>query len=205
MKARTARKLENVIKENTEQGTVVFLKSPYKMEFYQVDKDSNVNALTFLEAAQYFEANTSEPGFDLPEQHYTQVEAALHTFEQDFLGSSSETVTTTDKADAISAQAKKFLRDMKGITKKDEVKTACQNLSDLVDKGTFTPMPNEIRKIRQQLDKRQITYSQVDNLLIMIAKKYDAFESDEEGKPETNIEIDANISPDIVLSETFID
>jgi len=205
MKARTARKLENVIKENTEQGTVVFLKSPYKMEFYQVDKDSNVNALTFLEAAQYFEANTSEPGFDLPEQHYTQVEAALHTFEQDFLGSSSETVTTTDKADAISAQAKKFLRDMKGITKKDEVKTACQNLSDLVDKGTFTPMPNEIRKVRQQLDKRQIIYSQVDNLLIMIAKKYDAFESDEEGKPETNIEIDANISPDIVLSETFID
>jgi superfamily II DNA/RNA helicase len=205
MKARTARKLENVIRENTEKGTVVFLKSPYKMEFYQVDKDTKVNALTFLEAAQYFEANTSEPGFDLPEHHYTQVEAALHTFEQDFLGSSAETVTTTDKADAISAQAKKFLRDMKGITKKDEVKTACQNLSDLVDKGTFTPMPNEIRKVRQQLDKRQITYSQVDNLIIMIAKKYDAFESDEEGKSETNIEIDANISPDIVLSETFID
>ncbi len=205
MKARTARKLENVIRENTEKGTVVFLKSPYKMEFYQVDKDTKVNALTFLEAAQYFEANTSELGFDLPEHHYTQVEAALHTFEQDFLGSSSETVTTTDKADAISAQAKKFLRDMKGITKKDEVKTACQNLSDLVDKGTFTPMPNEIRKVRQQLDKRQITYSQVDNLIIMIARKYDAFESDEEGKPETNVEIDANISPDIVLSETFID
>ncbi|MBX9733192.1 MAG: DEAD/DEAH box helicase family protein [Chitinophagaceae bacterium] len=205
MKARTARKLENVIRENTEKGTVVFLKSPYKMEFYQVDKNTKVNALTFLEAAQYFEANTSEPGFDLPEHHYTQVEAALHTFEQDFLGSSSETVTTTDKADAISAQAKKFLRDMKGITKKDEVKTACQNLSDLVDKGTFTPMPKEIRKVRQQLDKRQITYSQVDNLIIMIAKKYDAFESDEEGKPETNVEIDANISPDIVLSETFID
>jgi superfamily II DNA/RNA helicase len=205
MKARTARKLENVIRENTEKGTVVFLKSPYKMEFYQVDKDTKVNALTFLEAAQYFEANTSEPGFDLPEHHYTQVEAALHTFEQDFLGSTSETVTTTDKADAISAQAKKFLRDMKGITKRDEVKTACQNLSDLVDKGTFTPMPNEIRKVRQQLDKRQITYGQVDNLIIMIAKKYDAFESDEEGKPETNVEIDANISPDIVLSETFID
>lgn len=205
MKARTARKLENVIKENIQQSTVVFLKSPYKMEFYQVDKDTKVNALTFLEAAQYFEANTSEPGFDLPEQHYTQVEAALHTFEQDFLGSTSETVTTTDKADAISAQAKKFLRDMKGITKKDEVKTACQNLSDLVDKGTFTPMPNEIRKVRQQLDKRQITYSQVDNLIIMIARKYDAFESDEEGKSEGNVEIDTNISPDIVLSETFID
>lgn len=205
MKARTARKLENVIKENTEQSTVVFLKSPYKMEFYQVDKDTKVNALSFLEAAQYFEANTTEPGFDLPQQHYTQVEAALHTFEQDFLGSTSETVTTGDKADAISAQAKKFLRDMKSITKRDDVKTACLNLSDLVDKGTFTPMPNEIRKLRQQLDKKQITYSQVDNLIIMIAKKYDAFENEDEDKANENTEIDANISPDIVLSETFID
>ena len=205
MKARTARKLENVIKENIQQGTVVFLKSPYKMEFYQVDTDAKVNALTFLEAAQYFEANSAEPGYDLPEQHYTQVEAALHTFEQEFLGSTTETVTTNDKADAISAQAKKFLRDMKSITKRDEVKTACTSLSELVDKGTFTPLPNEVRKIRQQLDKKQITYGQVDNLIIMIAKKYDAFESEDGEKTELNTEIDTNISPDIVLSETFID
>jgi hypothetical protein len=74
-----------------------------------------------------------------------------------------------------------------------------------VDKGTFTPMPNEIRKLRQQLDKKQITYSQVDNLIIMIAKKYDAFENEDEDKANENTEIDANISPDIVLSETFID
>ncbi len=204
MKARTGRKLENVIKENTEQGTVVFLKSPYKMEFYQVNTDTKVNALTFLEAAQYFEANSTEPGYDLPEHHYTQVEAALHTFEQDFLGTTTETVTTNDKADAISAQAKKFLRDMKSITKRDEVKTACTSLSDLVDKGTFTPLPNEIRKIRQQLDKKQITYGQVDNLIIIIAKKYDAFESEDEEGTDLNTEIDTNISPDIVLSETFI-
>lgn len=205
MKARTGRKRENVIKENTEQGTVVFLKSPYKMEFYQVNTDTKVNALTFLEAAQYFEANSAEPGYDLPEHHYTQVEAALHTFEQDFLGSTTETVTTNDKADAISAQAKKFLREMKSITKRDEVKTACTSLSELVDKGTFTPLPNEIRKIRQQLDKKQITYGQVDNLIIMVARKYDAFESEDGERTDLNTEIDTNISPDIVLSETFID
>jgi len=74
-----------------------------------------------------------------------------------------------------------------------------------VDKGTFTPMPNEIRKLRQQLDKKQITYGQVDNLIIMLAKKYDAFDSEDEEKTEANSEIDVNISPDIVLSETFID
>jgi hypothetical protein len=50
-----------------------------------------------------------------------------------------------------------------------------------------------------------MTYSQVDNLIIMIAKKYDAFENEDEDKANENTEIDANISPDIVLSETFID
>ncbi len=207
MKARTGRKAPPGLPKGEEEksGTVVFLKSPYKMEFYQVDTDTKVNALTFLEAAQYFEANSTEPGYDLPEQHYTQVEAALHTFEQDFLGLTTETVTTNDKADAISAQAKKFLRDMKSITKRDEVKTACTSLSDLVDKGTFTPLPNELRKIRQQLDKKQITYGQVDNLIVMIAKKYDAFESeDEESGSPLSGELEGAISPDIVLSETFI-
>ena len=36
-------------------------------------------------------------------------------------------------------------------------------------------------------------------------EKYDAFENEDEDKANVNTEIDANISPDIVLSETFID
>jgi hypothetical protein len=38
----------------------------------------------------------------------------------------------------------------------------------------------------------------------MLAKKYDAFDIEDEEKAEINSEIDVNISPDIVLSETFI-
>jgi superfamily II DNA/RNA helicase len=205
LKARTARSCKLSGKLKIENNTIVFLKSPYKLEFYQVDKDTKVNPLTFLEAAKHFEANANESGFNLPEFHYKQVESALSSFELDFLGSIVETVTTGDKADAISAQAKKFLRDIKGITKRDEVKRVCLRLSDLVEKGTFTPLPNEIKKLRQKLDKKQITYGQVDNLMIMLAKKYDAFKTDEEENADLQTEIDMNISPDIVLSETFID
>jgi hypothetical protein len=87
----------------------------------------------------------------------------------------------------------------------DNVKSVCELLSALVEIGTFTPLPNEIKKLRQQLDKKQITYGQVDNLLIVIAKKYDAFNNDD-AEPETaQQEIDTNIAPKIVLSETFID
>lgn len=206
MKARTARKLENVIKENTSEGTVVFLKSPYKMEFYQVDTGNNVNAISFLEAAQYFEANASEPGFEIPAQHYDQVEAALYTFDQDFLGSTTETAASTDKADMNTKSALKFLRDFKAITHQQEVKEACKNLYKLVEDGTYTPLANELRRLNQRYfgAKKDLTTSQADNLVKLYAKKYDAFVSDDEEKPETNNEIDFNISPDIVLSETFI-
>jgi len=140
----------------------------------------------------------------LPEFHYKQVQAALNTFETDFLGAAAETVTTTDKADAISSQAKKFLRDFKGITKRTEVKLACENLIHSIDKGVHTPLPNEIRKLNQQLQKKHITYGQIDNLILLLAKKYDAIEIGDDQTLST-IEIDANIAPEIVLSETFID
>lgn len=205
LKARTARNNKQAKKEEVKNSTVIFLKSPYKMEFYQVNQEVKVLPLTFLEAAEIFEAKATEQNFDLPEQHYTHVQAALKTFDEDFLGASTETVTTTDKADAISAQAKKFLRDLKGLTKRTDVKAVCESLSTLVDKGTFTPLPNELRKIRQQLDKKQITYGQVDNLLIAIAKKYDAIEPEDAEGESSQQSIDTNIAPEIVLSETFID
>ena len=203
LKARTSRKDKYAVNDSVKQSSAVFLKSPYKMEFYQIDKNGNVKSLTFLEAAEIFQAQSSEPAYDIPKMHYQHVQSALDIFEKDFLGTSTEKVSTTEKADAISAQAKKFLRDMKGLTKKSEVKTVCANLAELIDAGTFTPLPNEIRKIRQQADKKQITYAQVDNLLLLLAKKYDALELDDSAS-QTTQELDLNISPEIVISETFI-
>ena len=205
LKARTARNNKQAKKEEVKNSTVVFLKSHYKLEFYRVNKEVKVMSLTFLEAAEIFEAKATEPNFDLPEQHYTHVQASLKTFDEDFLGVTNEVVTTTDKANAISAQAKKFLREIKGLTKRSDVKSVCEKISALVDKGTFTPLPNEIRKIRQQLDKKQITYGQIDNILMVIAKKYDAFEREDTESENTQEIIDTNIAPEIVLSETYIE
>jgi superfamily II DNA/RNA helicase len=210
LKARTARKNEYVNtepsrstqKSDIHSSTVVFLKSLYKMEFYLITDKTKVNPLTFLEAAQIFEAQTIEPSFALPENHYQHVQAALKSFDEDFLGGTTEKVTTTDKADANTKQALKFLRDFKAITHQAIVKETCQTLQPIVESGTYTPLANELKKLSQKFfNKREITTSQVDNLLIALAKKYDAFAKDEEG---TKLEeIDTNFAPEIVLSETF--
>lgn len=204
LKARTARKNQNSIAEKTKNSSLIFLKSPYKMEFYLVSKENEVTPLTFLEAVERFEAKANEQGYDVPSTHYDNVQAALDEFDKDFLGTTTETVTTTDKADAISAQAKKFLRDFKSITRNSDTKNACELLADLIDKGTFTPLPNEIRKLKRKLDKKETSYGQADNLIVTLAKKYDIFNKDE-GKQFSNNDIDFNITPEIVITETFID
>ena len=173
------------------------------MEFYRVGEDLRPNALTFMEAAEIFKATSTEPGFELPAAHYPHVQAALEIFERDFLGAATETVTTTDKADAFSTQAKKFLRDMKGITVHAHVKAACVALTDLVDKGMYTALPNELKKIRQQMEKRAITLAQVDNLLMALAKKYGA-QDDDTSESQHDL-VDFSVAPEVVLSETFIE
>jgi len=203
LKARTARSVNRSAKEDMADSTVVFLKSPYKTEFYKVTGNDDAKALTFLEAAAIFEAKASEPAFSLPEEHYEQVQTALGAFERDFFGSTTETVTTTEKADGRSNQAKKFLRDICGITKRDEIKTICTNLGELVDRGTYTQLPNEIRKLRQKVEKKQITWPTAEGFLVEYARKFDALDRDSETKSIG--ELSANIEPEIVLSETFVD
>ncbi|MEN5055146.1 helicase-related protein [Sphingobacterium kitahiroshimense] len=204
LKARTARKNKNAITEEIKDTTLIFLKSPYKMEFYAVTKDNEVAPLTFLEAAERFEAKVNEQGSGVPASHYNNVQAALADFDKDFLGATTNTITTTDKADAISAQAKKFLRDFKSITRKADTKKASEILADLIDKGTFTPLPNEIRKLKRILDKKEISYGQADNLIITLAKKYDVL-NDGEDNLSTTKDIDLTITPEIIITETFID
>ncbi|MFN8436402.1 MAG: helicase-related protein [Cytophagales bacterium] len=203
LKARTARNSKNLTDKELKNNSVVFLKSPYKLEFYQVLPNQKVNPLTFIEAAELFEATAAEVPASIPSFHFEQVQAALHAFEQDFMNSSSEMVTSTDKADAITAQARKFLRDIKGITTNKAVKTACDNLNQFLEKGTFTPLPNELKKMKTQLGKKIILGGQLDEKLMTLARKYDALEKEQQGEEPLSM-IETNITPDIVLSETFI-
>ena len=204
LKARTARSNQYAEKENCENATLVFLKSPYKKEFYRIANKNQIESLDFLKVAEIFEANANEPAFALPSNHYEQVQTAIKTFEEDFLGATTDKATSTDKADANTKQALKFLRDFKALTYHAQVKEVCQSLTPIVENGTFTPLANELKQLNQKFfSKKEITVSQVDNLLVALAKKYNVLTDDEEEK-NTLEEIDANIAPEIVLSETFV-
>jgi len=208
LKARTARLVLDTNDIKIKGSSVIFLKSPYKMEFYLISSKNNTKSLTFLEAAQYFEAKSSEVSHLLPDFHYIQVQASLEAFERDFFGTNSESIVISDKTDAISGQARKFLREHRNtFTKNKEVKEACKNLILLVEKGVHAPLSNEIRQLNRKLTKREITLIQADNLLLMLAKKYSVVIPKEEQEWQVSNSSDLPylvIEPDIVLSETFV-
>ena len=59
------------------------------------------------------------------------------------------------------------------------------------------------RKLKRKLDKKTVSYGQAGDLIIAITQKYDAF-GDEKQADTFNIEIETNIAPEIVITETFI-
>lgn len=204
LKARTARKNANALIETAKNSTLVFLKSPYKTDFYSVDKDNNVTPLNFLEAAERFKAKPDEKEYGVPESHFTQVQHALNEFEQEYLNITTETIAATERTDPSSAQAKRFLRDINTEPQNQELKRSCLGLISLIDKGTFTALPKNIKAISTKLEKKTITYGEAIQMVINIDKKYN-----ENGIVEdnnlSNVKIDLNLAPEIVITETFID
>jgi len=202
LKARTARKSPSVGRSLDKCQTLVFLKSPYKIEFYRTTSES-VLPLTFLEAAQLFEARPDETAFSIPAKHYEQVQLALNEFEKEALDASLETVSSLEKSDAITSQAKKFLRECKAITKNKSVQNVCTQLIKLVDNGTFTALPNEVRKIKRKLDNKTLFFPQVENILLTLSNTYN-FERESASPNATDRPVVLQVSPEIVISATII-
>jgi superfamily II DNA/RNA helicase/uncharacterized protein YjiS (DUF1127 family) len=201
LKARVMRQEKMVDQKPIKEQTVAFLKSPYKMEFYKIGQNTPPEAITFLDAAAYFEAVATEKGLhSIPSFHFKQVESAIKTFEQDFLDATTETISSTDKADGTTKLALKFLREEKSNTHKEEIRYCCSKLYELVEKGIHTPLPNEVKKIRQQEEKKMITLAQKESKLVALAKKYNVNSNSE----KEALTLDVNIAPEVVLSESFI-
>lgn len=203
LKARTARNPTSSGKKEMGGKTLAFLKSSYKMEFFKVT-DKQTEPLTFVEAAELFEAKPGELSETLPSHHYAHIQNAMQLFESQLLSNAAEN-NSGDKADAKTNQAKKFIRNEKAVSTDEKFRNACELLNEQLDKGTFTNLANEINKIRLKLDKGQLLEVKAHNLLISLAVKFGHQNNEEQNddlQPDLPLEITEK--PDIIISETFI-
>lgn len=204
MKARTGRHAERTGKGDIKNGSVAFLKSPYKNEFYRVDPEANPAALTFLEAAEIFKADPSEAATDLPANHFNQVQAAIDAFENEYLDTFAQPEIPTDLEDARANQARKFLRSLRSDGQPEDVRDAAAVLIDLVERGVITSLANEIVKLDRRLRGGKVNIAKVGEAIVKFAGKYGQPEPDGEDDDLPVSEPTHAYHPEVVLSESFV-
>lgn len=186
-------------------GTLAFLKSPYKMEFYKVQADGLPQPIPFLEAADLFAANPEEQAHPLPEAHYNHIAAASQKFAEELLISFTDTVSG-EGTDARTNAAKKYLRDWRAAQIDEKARAAASTLIELLEAGVIAALPGELLKLSQKADKGTITPAQESVLIMKLAIKYAAtpVEGSEEDDEFGDIPPEAFEEPVVIISETFL-
>jgi superfamily II DNA/RNA helicase len=202
LRARTARDSRHADKKSMDGQSLIFLKSDYKMEFFKVG-DRKIEPLSFVEAAELFEAKPSEfAAATLPSYHHTQVQAAVKKFEEDLLAQSADTMSGAH-ADTKTNQAKKFIREEKAGSADEKFHKACELLTSLLETGTFTNLAAEINQVRLRSNKNQLTVTKANNLLMTLAVKYGHRAEEDENDEQLELPITITDKPEIIISETF--
>jgi superfamily II DNA/RNA helicase len=205
MKARTGRSTESAKKSHMKGASLVFMKSPYKLEFYTVHLSKKLEPLTFLQAAELFEAKFNEPSFNLPDIHHQHVQIAEHHFKQELLATSSDSLSGST-SDAVSNQAKKFVRERRAESSDEKFRESATALIDLLEMGTITVLPIEIKKLKAKFDKNQLSKHQAESLIMALAVRYTSTNLIDETNAEdysSMLPVEVTQKPEIIISETF--
>lgn len=200
LKARTGRQPIKGQHDEIHGTTLVFMKSPYKSEFYSVD-DKHVHPLTFLQAADLFQADKQEDSLPIEENHYIHIAKAEEQFEQEILTTATDSTAASGK-DAYTARGQKFLRERRAESHDEKLRDAATSLIELLEAGTITSLPKEIRKLEGKYDKGEINEQKTATLVFKLVAKYGSSLVDDE---ETNefLPEEAYEKPQVIISETF--
>lgn len=189
-----------------QSSTLSYLKTDRRDGFYYVDKNNNLDELTFVEAARIFEAHATEQPVPLHENHHLQVQLGLELFDK---GIQKEKVEQQvgSKMGPNEIKALAFL----SASAKQEFVNEYDNKQlllamDAVRKGRFQQLPREINKLHKDIRK----YKRIEayELLIDILDKYPLdqngnsngylqLEDDNAGK------VNLSVDPEIIISESF--
>lgn len=195
LKARTAR----AEKDEFKNGSVCFLRTDDRKELYQITEEGDIRGLNFDDAVAHFEAKESEIAVDLPEWHYTQVQAATEQYAKDVIESQPEG-SLTDRKDARLNQAIKFLDDLQRIVSSDQMDDAHERLTKLIEAGTYANLLTEVTRIIKQ--KKRLKPSDFEKQFVKLADKYTSRISKDD--KQENEEVYLNVKPEIIISESFI-
>jgi superfamily II DNA/RNA helicase len=170
-------------KHNLQGGTLAFLKTDEKCEFYFVNNDK-LDEISPVHAFKIAETEQTEKWVDLPSNHYKHVGIALKDFEEQ----ETETIRSVNQLKGKDAEARKFVLD---ILSNSNNKLA-KKLAKLIEIGKIKDLTTKILKIKGR------KFNNINELLEELGKLSDGlewFNTDEFDKKFKE--------PELILSESF--
>ena len=196
MKSRAARSVLESGKSISSQSSLVYVASPFKKEFYRVEKGT-VTDLGFLDVIDLFEAKPEEKGYDLPDNHYQQVKHAYDKFYEDVTKMmDDDSKITASERDSVTDNAKKFLRKIWRDSNSRKVQDGCDILTHYVELGTYSKLTRDLAKMDRVYKKEKGPLIDIDNAISGYVLRY-------HNRKLTGLKED-DITPYVVISETFI-
>jgi len=173
-------------KPDLQGGTLAFLKTDEKCEFYLVSKDNDKpKEISFVEAFKIAKAEQIEKPITIHSNHYKHIGLAL----EDFKKQEIEKVRSEKDLKGKDAEARKFVWDML----KDYNGELASKLAKLIEIGKIKDLTTKILKIKNK--KNFNNQNELFNELEKLSKGLDIFESYELEKKYKE--------PELILSESF--
>lgn len=194
LKSRTGRNAELLGKPNLKNGTVAFLKTSHKFEFYWINQQNEPREITPIEAIKIFEALPEEKPCKLIETHHNHVAAALQHFQnQEYKLAALQ--TDPQALGGVAQRAKKFLSDLiKQPKLSEQQKTCVLKIIQLIDIGKYTNLPSDVDRLQKKKPKLNEALQEITK----IAEQYDIDIFEEQKKEKTKAE-----KPILIISESF--
>ncbi|MEI6139801.1 MAG: helicase-related protein [Mariniphaga sp.] len=201
LRARTGRK-----RKLNHDCTMAYIKNKKRDCFYYLYPDLKLEELTFIEAAQIFEAHETEKPVALHEKHHEQINQAIESFRSEesllLLGEKGSVKLGPNEQRAIAFVNDCYRLEFANDMEKDRLNAAKMAIRN----GRFQKLPREINKLIKDANKEQ--YKLIDRFskLMDILKNYPLLEHASEEQSENKkakVFSPAN-TPKIIISESFV-
>ena len=197
LRARTGRK-----DKTKKEASICYLKNKRRDSFFYVNKDNSIEELSFVEAAEIFNALASERPYKLHENHHNQINTALKTFNDEIsliaLGDKKTVKLGPNEANAIALLNDNARSEFADKNEKELLKTAIL----AIKRGRFQKLQREINKLRRQIPKEKMKRLTIFEKIIEIVKQYPLTEEISENEKSRNKNL-SDLNPEIIISESF--
>lgn len=185
--------------------TITYIKNKKRDAYYLMHSDNSIEELTFVEAARLFKAEFSERGIALPDFHYTQINAALNSFNVDqsllSLGTKAKIKLGPNEIRAIAIIDNTYRQEFASESEKELLLEA----KKAIEIGRFQKLPREINIFKKESISKKFARVTEYNEIMKIIKSYPLEEIKEEifESEVPKIIFNPLSKPQIIISESF--